>query len=208
MPSRSSLPSFHRRPLASHGDGPGRLRSLRGGDVEHRLGVNSITAVLMRDCLDRLGRATLAGRQHLRATRGLAVGIGTIVVMLSTVMEHVPGNFLAVTNKTTNLLTVPTALLFLFALFVPFANSPGVWVAALVAFSGVLFEMDPVTGSDPISSQLIAPFSVVAGAGVGLAACKLFSLKGVLRRVVPRRALWHVTDVRHYSTFDKGKDAS
>ena len=153
-------------------------------------GVNSITAVVMRDFLDRLGRTTLTGRQHLRAARGLAVGIGAIVIMLSTVMEHVPGNFLAVTNKTTNLLTVPIALLFVFALFVPFANAPGVWIAtlasvataALAAFSGVLFGMDPVTGSDPISFQLIAPFSLVAGLAVGLAACKLFSLQGVRRR--------------------------
>ena len=153
-------------------------------------GVNSITAVVMRDFLDRLGRRTLTGRQHLRAARGLAVGIGAIVVMLSTFMDYVPGNFLAVTNKTTNLLTVPIALLFLFALFVPFANAPGVWVgtltsvatAALVAFSGVLFGMDPATGSDPISFQLIAPFSLVAGLAVGLLACKLFSLAGAPSR--------------------------
>ena len=113
----------------------------------------------------------MTGRQQLLAARGLAVGIGVIVVMLSTFIQHVPGNFLAVTNKTTNLLTVPIALLFLFALFVPFANAPGVWIAtlasvvtaALAAFSGVLFGMDPVTGSDPISFQLIAPFSLAAG---------------------------------------------
>ncbi len=153
-------------------------------------GVNSITAVVMRDFLDRLGRRALTGRQHLRAARLLAVGIGVIVVILSTVMQHVPGDFLAVTNKTTNLLTVPIALLFLFALFVPFANATGVWIgtlasvvtAVLAAFSGVLFGMDPVTGSDPISFQLIAPFSLAAGLAVGLIACKLFSLEGAQRR--------------------------
>ena len=153
-------------------------------------GVNSITAVVMRDFLDRLGHRTLTARQHLRTARGLAVAIGAIVVMLSTVMKHVPGNFLEVTNKTTNPLTVPIALLFLFALFVPFANAPGVWLAtlasavaaALAAFSGVLFGMDPVTGSDPISFQLIAPFSLMAGLAVGLVACKLFSLEAAQRQ--------------------------
>lgn len=155
-------------------------------------GVNSITAVVMRDFLDRLGRRTLTGRQQLRAARGLAVGIGVIVVMLSTFIQYVPGNFLAVTNKTTNLLTVPIALLFLFALFVPFANAPGVWIAtlasvvtaALAAFSGVLFGMDPVTGADPISFQLIAPCSLAAGLAAGLVACKLFSREGARRRTL------------------------
>lgn len=153
-------------------------------------GVNSITAVVLRDFIDRLGRKTLTEREHLRVARSVAVGIGVVVTLLSTYMEHVPGNFLAVTNKTASLLTVPIAVLFLFALFVPFANAPGVWIAAvasvsaasLVGFSGVFFGMDPVTGLDPISFQWIGPAALVAGVAVGLVACKLFSLGGVRGR--------------------------
>ena len=148
-------------------------------------GVNSITAVVMTDFLDRFGRKPRTEKQHLLLARSLAVTIGVIVVMISTFMKYVPGNFLSVTNKTASLLTVPIAVLFIFALFVPFANAPGVWIAAvasvvtafLVAFSGVIFGMNPETGLDPISFQLIAPSALVAGLVFGLIACKLFSLR-------------------------------
>jgi SSS family solute:Na+ symporter len=144
-------------------------------------GVNSITAVVMTDFLDRLGSKPDTEAKHLRLARLLAVGIGAIVVSLSTFMEYIPGNFMAVTNKTVNLLTVPIALLFFFALYVPFANAPGVWiatvasvtVAALIAFSGVIFGVDPQTGLDPVSFQWISPAALVVGMIVGLVACKL-----------------------------------
>lgn len=144
-------------------------------------GVNSITAVVMTDFLDRFGLKPEAEAKHLRTARLLAVGIGAIVVSLSTFMEYIPGNFMAVTNKTVNLLTVPIALLFFFALFVPFAHARGVWwaticsvtVAALIAFSGVIYGVDPKTGHDPVSFQWISPAALVTGMSVGLFYCKL-----------------------------------
>ena len=146
-------------------------------------GVNSITAVVMTDFLDRFGRKPQTEKEHLRIARSLAIGIGILVVLISALMKYVPGNFLAVTNKTASLLTGPIALLFIFALFVPFANAPGVWIAilasvataAITAFSGVLFGPDPTTGTDPISFQLILPSGLIVGLLVGLVACKLFS---------------------------------
>lgn len=148
-------------------------------------GVNSITAVVMTDFLDRMGKKPENDAKHLRFARFLAVGIGAVVVLLSTFMKYIPGNFMAITNKTVNLLTVPIALLFFFALFVPYANAKGVWiatlasvtVAALIAFSGVIFGTDPVTGLDPISFQWISPAALVVGVIVGLAACAYFSDK-------------------------------
>jgi SSS family solute:Na+ symporter len=146
-------------------------------------GVNSITAVVMTDFLDRFGRKPDTEKKHLHLARALAVGIGVVVVLLSTFMEYIPGNFMAVTNKTVNLLTVPIALLFFFALYVPFANAKGVWVAtlasvttaAMIAFSGLIFGVDPVTELDPISFQWISPAALVVGMIVGLVACKLFA---------------------------------
>lgn len=145
-------------------------------------GVNSITAVVMTDFLDRFDRKPQTKAQHLRMARLLAVGIGIVVILLSTFMESIPGNFMAVTNKTVNLLTVPISLLFFFALFVPFANAPGVWlatiasvaVAATIAFSGVIFGPDPETGLDPVSFQWISPAALIVGITVGSVACKLF----------------------------------
>ena len=147
-------------------------------------GVNSITAVVMTDFLDRFGMKPETERKHILIARGLAVGIGVVVVLSSTLIEHVPGNFTAVTTKTVNLLTVPIFLLFFFALFVPFANAKGVWVgvscsivvAVLIAFSGPIFGMNE-QGLDPISFQWISPSALVVGIAVGYLACKFFSIR-------------------------------
>lgn len=146
-------------------------------------GVNSITAVVMTDYLDRFGLKPRTEAKHVLYARLLALAIGVIIITTSSLIQYIPGNFMAVTNKTVNLLSVPIALLFFFALFVPFSNAIGVWigtiasigVAVLIAFSGVFFGVDPITGNDPVSFQWIQPAALVAGVVVGLVACKLFS---------------------------------
>ena len=58
-----------------------------------------------------------------------------------------------------------------------FARPAGVWAGAitgtlaggLIAFSGPIFGNDPVTGTDPVSFQWIAPVSLVVNVVVGLA---------------------------------------
>ncbi|MBG85643.1 MAG: sodium-coupled permease [Verrucomicrobiales bacterium] len=146
-------------------------------------GVNSITAVTLTDIVGRSGGGPKTDEDRIRFARFLAIGIGVVVVSLSIYIKHIPGNFLAVTNKTVNLLTVPIFLLFFFAMFVPFANTTGVWigtiasvtVAALVAFSGMIFGVDPETGLDPVSFQWISPAALVVGVTVGMIACKVFA---------------------------------
>ncbi|QDV42343.1 Sodium/glucose cotransporter [Stieleria neptunia] len=148
-------------------------------------GVNSITAVVMTDFLERFGRKPETQAKQLRMARVLAIVIGGVVVSLSSFIGYIPGNFMAVTNKTVNLLTVPIALLFFFALFVPFANAKGVWiatiasvsVAVLIAFSGVIFGKVSEAAPDPVSFQWISPAALVVGVTVGLVACKLFAEK-------------------------------
>jgi SSS family solute:Na+ symporter len=123
-------------------------------------GVNSITAVVMSDVLDRHGHAPKSESEHIRMARWLAFGIGGFVVATSSFMGLVPGNITEVTGKTSNLLTTPIFCLFFFALFVPYASPRGVWIgaifgtltAALVAFCGPIvlglhlaFEVDPRT---------------------------------------------------------------
>ena len=142
-------------------------------------GVNSISAVVTTDFLDRFGRRPATERGHVRLARWLAFGIGSIVVFGSSFMEHIPGNITAVTAKTTNLLVTPIFGLFFFALFVPFARPAGVVVgaicgivtAALIAFSGPIFGMDPETGLDPISFMWISPTSLLVNLTTGILAC-------------------------------------
>lgn len=131
-------------------------------------GVNSITAVVMSDFLDRFGRTPTTEKGHMLAAKGLAFAIGAVVVVGSSLMEHVPGNISAVTSKTANLLTTPIFCLFVFALFIPFARPVGVFVgaifgtltAAVIAFSGPLVVwlshhgVDPSTFNTTITEKL------------------------------------------------------
>ena len=147
-------------------------------------GVNSISAVVLSDFLDRFGRRPATEQKQVRLARLLAFAIGTVAVISSSFIGNVPGNITAITAKTTNLLVTPIFALFFFALFVPFARPVGVIVgavcgtttAALIAFSGPIFGMDPTTGLDPVSFMWIGPTALL----VNLASGTLASL--LLRR--------------------------
>lgn len=138
-------------------------------------GVNSITAVVMTDFVDKFRHEPINEKQHIFLSRCLAFGIGAFVVACSSLMEHVEGNITSVTQKTSNLLTTPIFCLFFFALFVPFATKLGViagaiagtTTAVLIAFSGPIFGMDPQTELDPVSFQWISPAAVAANIAVG-----------------------------------------
>ena len=112
-------------------------------------GVNSITAVVMTDFFDRFSTQPESERHHFRYARYLAFAIGAIIVLGSSLVQYVPGNITAVTNKTVNVLTVPIFCLFFFALFVRFASPVGVWIgticsittAVLIAFSGPIAKV-------------------------------------------------------------------
>lgn len=136
-------------------------------------GVNSITAVVMTDFLDRFGKAPKTEKGHVRFARFLAFGIGTVVVLGSTSMKFIPGNITGMTGRTVNLLTTPIFGLFFFALFVPFAKPLGVWLgtilgtitAACISFSGPLVVFLSKFGVDPatFNVQLITKLDEATG---------------------------------------------
>ncbi|QDT94736.1 sodium:solute symporter family transporter [Gimesia aquarii] len=139
-------------------------------------GVNSITAVVMTDFLDRFGRTPKTEKGHVLTARFLALGIGAFVVLASSVMGEIPGNITAVTNKTANLLTTPIFCLFFFALFIPFARPMGVLIGAilgtttavLIAFSGPIFVPNFNSNDlDPISFQWIPTAAVTVNIASG-----------------------------------------
>jgi SSS family solute:Na+ symporter len=133
----------------------------------------------MTDFLRRFDLLPDSERSRIRVARLLTFGIGIAIVCGSALMRSVPGNLMAVTSKTSTLLTPIVFCLFFFALFVPFARPAGVWcgaiagtvTAVLIAFSGPLFGQDPKV--DPISFQWIAPATVVVDLAVGLFVCGL-----------------------------------
>jgi len=143
-------------------------------------GVNSITAVVMRDFQARFGFGPKSDEEHFRQARWLAFIIGAVVVAASSLMKNVPGNLTEVTGKTANLLTVPIFCLFVFALYVKSASPVGVWigmicgvgVALLIAFSGPIFGT--VNGRDPISFQWMQLGAFVANMVGGMLGSRLF----------------------------------
>ncbi len=138
-------------------------------------GVNSITAVVMTDFLDRFGMKPTSERGHVGVARLLAFGVGLVVVAGSSLVKYIEGNITVVTNKTANLLTTPIFALFVFAIFVKRARPLGVWIgaicgtatAAALAFSGPLvylgyaqlgvdpavFGVELITKTDPVSGD-------------------------------------------------------
>ena len=151
-------------------------------------GVNSITAVVMTDLLDRFGKKPKTERGHVILARSMAFGIGAIIVLGSVYVGQIQGNITEVTNKTANLLVTPIFGLFYFSLFVKNSNAPGVWIgwffgtttAVLIAFSGDIFGRVPLSAAepdvlvDPVSFLWIAPCTVLVNVVVGHIACKLF----------------------------------
>ena len=107
-------------------------------------GINSISAVVSTDFIDRFSKEPMSEKKQVRFARILAVVVGVIVVFGSSFVAEVPGNITAVTGKTVNLLSVPIFCLFFFALFYKRASPVGAWVgwffgtttAVLIAFSG------------------------------------------------------------------------
>lgn len=138
-------------------------------------GVNSVTAVVMTDFLDRFGKKPKTEAGHVLFARTLAFSIGAVVVFGSSYMKYIPGNITAVTNKTLNLLTTPIFALFIFALFIRRASPIGVWIGTffgvvaglVIAFSGplvaflyfqfgidpALFNVELVTNVDPVTGE-------------------------------------------------------
>ncbi len=139
-------------------------------------GVNSITAVVMTDFLDRLGMQPKTEKGHVRSAQLLAFLIGAVVVLGSSYVKYIEGNITEVTGKTVNLLTTPIFGLFLYALFVPFARPLGVVIGTicgtvtgvLIAFSGLfvgllatrygvdpaLFGVELITRTDPATGLI------------------------------------------------------
>ncbi len=109
-------------------------------------GVNSVTAVVLRDYIGRFRKTAISERGQLRLARFLAFTVGGIVVLSSTLMRFIQGNITEMTGKTVNLLTVPIFGLFFFALFIRNPRRWAVWAgvisgtvtAVVIAFSGPL----------------------------------------------------------------------
>ncbi len=145
-------------------------------------GVNSISAVVVTDFLPQLRSKPLSPTLQLRVARALAFAIGLVVVLASPLMEEVPGNFLAVAKRTTNVLIGPLFGVFVMALFMPFVTLAG---ALAGMFCGTMTSLwiafgTKITDTALISFLWIAPASLtvtlLAGAVVSAVHWRLVTL--------------------------------
>ena len=166
-------------------------------------GVNSITAVVMTDYVDRFRHTALSERARVLCARSLTLGIGITVISASLLMGHVPGNFLEMSQRTLGLFVAPLFTLFFLAMFVRLSTQAGAitgTICSLAAAATVAHWESLVSSADrpiggavvavweslttaPIpptfSFQWILPVSLTVGVTSGLLASVLFRAVGL-----------------------------
>ena len=169
-------------------------------------GVNSITAVVTTDFLERFGLMPKTRKGYVRLAQCLAFGLGAVVVVGSSYMGNVPGNITGMTQRTTNLLATPAFSLFFFALFCRFGKPAGavvgavygITVGALIAFSGNFYGLlqdSAFLGSSgaidvsPISFQWISPLSLLVNLAAGAALSKAIRTEDSRGRIAVKSIL-------------------
>ncbi len=132
-------------------------------------GVNSITAVVLTDFVDRFRGQPMTGKSHVRAAQVLALTVGLIVIAASTLIETIPGNLFEVSKRATGLLVTPIFTLFFMALFVRFATAAGANAGSLCGFlTAVLIAFwNPLVESRSLSITWINPAALTVGIVVG-----------------------------------------
>lgn len=140
-------------------------------------GMSAITSVVTVDFVDRYRKTALTDRQHLNLSKYISFAVGVVTVLLSFLyVSQVHGNILEVAYKVCNLLTVPLFLLFMMAMFVPFASQAGTLIGVSVSIVSALLiaYWEEVTGRRGLAFTWIMPISFVAGFGVAWAASLVF----------------------------------
>lgn len=148
-------------------------------------GVNSITAVVMTDFLDRYRTSHRSEREHKRTAMTLAFVIGIFIVLASSQMGNIQGNFKELTHKTVGLLVPGLFGIFFMALFVRFATPFGVIIGSLYGVVGVFIiaYLDVLTGLPRVSYQLYMLFELMIQLTLACA-FSLIPLKGKSRVVI------------------------
>ncbi len=132
-------------------------------------GMNSSATVVSRDFVTRFRSQPLSERDQLRLVRGISVGVGVAVVVLSLLVDTVGGNLLEKAFKICNLLVAPLFVLFFLAFFIRRAGRLAAWCSVLCAtvVAVLIAYWKDVTGTEGISFLWIMPGSLVTGVVVG-----------------------------------------
>lgn len=135
-------------------------------------GINSACSVIASDYVDRfwIDKNRDTARAGINRTRIISVIVGTIAVLLSSMMSGVTGNIMEVTVRTNHVFVAPLFGLFFMAMFVPFATATGTAIGA-IAGCGVavlIAYWDFITGNPPLSFQWISLISLIVDLAVAI----------------------------------------
>lgn len=128
-------------------------------------GMNSASAVITTDFLDRLGGQQWSAATKVIAARWAAIGVGIVAVLLSMVVGHLTDNLVELCIKVVNLLTAPLFVLFFLAMFVPAVRPSGGVAGAVASFTTAVGIAFYHWGN--LEMLWTAPVSLVVGIVVG-----------------------------------------
>lgn len=138
-------------------------------------GVNAVTAVVMKDFLERQGWRPASEARRLQVTKYVSYAIGLAVVSASLLVGKVPGNFMEVSTKLANLESTTIFGLFFLALFVRCATPLGAICGAVYGLTAAVLIAfwDLLTGRPPVSFLYIGIVGVIFNLGVGYLVSRL-----------------------------------
>lgn len=131
-------------------------------------GLNSTSTVVVEDFLNRFRSTKSPPTMQVRLNRTVSVLVGALVVALSLVVGGVGGNLVELCFRVVNLLVAPLFVLFLMAVFVPWATSFGTIIGAVCSMAvavGIAFFHFL-----SLDFLWIMPGSLIAGATIGMIA--------------------------------------
>jgi len=133
-------------------------------------GINSATAVIQIDLIDRFRLRRDTKQHNLWQARFLSLGIGVVIILMNSFVDKVPGNIVEVTGKVSSLLVSPLFGLFFLALFVRFATPFGAIVGTVYGIAAAILVgfWDMITFGQPLSFQWIGAVSLAVNISAGV----------------------------------------
>lgn len=133
-------------------------------------GMSSITSVISVDFVNRMRASAFSDLELLPLAKVVSMLVGAATVILSVLfVRQVGGNLLEVGYKVTNFLTAPLFILFIMALFCPWATGSGAIVGTLVASAVAILiaYWQELTNRPGLAFTWIMPGSLLAGIATG-----------------------------------------
>ncbi len=155
-------------------------------------GMSSVTSVVTIDFIDCARARKLDERTHLRLARYISLCVGIVTVLLSFLyVRQVRGNLFEVSYKVVNILTSPLFVLFLMAMFVPWATGTGAIIGTLfsMATAALIAFWQDFFGQSSVVFTWIMPVALVVGFLVASLASLVFGGRPVAMETGTKQAV-------------------